>query len=71
MKHRKGMNRSNNIQATRPRLPGGVERSDGSQLKVSRFDRQREGREKRHGSLSGFIVPEKLGESRTVGRAGE
>jgi len=61
------MHRFNNIQATRPRLSGDVERKGGSQLKVSRLDRQREGWERRHGSLSGFIVPEK---SRRTGPPG-
>jgi hypothetical protein len=56
------MNRFNKFQATTPRLPGGVERKCGSQLRVSRFNRQREEREKRGGSLSGFIVPPKAGE---------
>lgn len=52
----------NNIQATPPWLPGGAERNKGNQPKVSRHNRQREGREKRHGSLSGFVVPQKAGE---------
>jgi hypothetical protein len=56
------MDRSNNIQATTSRLPGDVERKGGSQPKVFRLDQQRESREKRRGSLRGFIVPEKLGE---------
>jgi len=61
------MDRSNNILATASRLPDDVERNGGSQLKVSRLDRSREGWERRHGSLSGFIVPEK---SRRTGPPG-
>jgi hypothetical protein len=61
-KHRERMNRSTNILATASRLPDAVERNSGSHLKVSRFDRQREDWEKRHGSLSGFVVPRKAGE---------
>jgi hypothetical protein len=56
------MNRFNKFPATTSRLPDGVERKSGSQLKVSRFNRQRKERERRGGSLSGFIVPEKAGE---------
>jgi len=56
------MNRFNNIQVTASRLPDDVERNSGSQLKVLRFDRQRKDRRRRRGSLSGFVVPQKLGE---------
>jgi len=56
------MNRSNNIQVTASWPPDDVERNSGGQPKVSQFDREREGWEKRHGSLSGFIVPQKAGE---------
>ena len=61
-KHRNRKHRFSNLQATRSGLPDGVERNSGSQLKVSGLDRSREGAEKRHGSLSGFIVPRKAGE---------
>jgi len=56
------MNRSNNIQVTASWLPDDVERNSGSQLEVRRFDRQREDRRRRRGSLSGFVVPRKAGE---------
>lgn len=61
-KHRKRMNRFTNILATASRLPDDVERNGGSQLEVPRFDRSRESWGRRHGSLSGFVVPRKAGE---------
>jgi len=63
----KGMNRLNNIQATRPRFSGGVERNRGASLRyLGSTDRGKDW-ERRHGSLSGFIVPEK---SRRTGPPG-
>jgi hypothetical protein len=56
------VNRLNHTQAIASGLPDAVEQKSGSRPKVSWNDRQRESREKRHGSLSGFIVPEKAGE---------
>jgi hypothetical protein len=59
---RERMDRLNNIQATPSGLLDGVERSSRSQPKVTWTDREREGRVRRDGSLSGFIVPRKAGE---------
>jgi hypothetical protein len=56
------MNRFTNILAMASRLPDDVERNSGGQLEVPRFDRSREGWGRRHGSLSGFVVPRKAGE---------